>query len=110
MYSNSGGMVVTLPCKIVNGHKEVNLGVKKTYEEAIQEVESKGISKNSSEYYKILGEVLKQKGLNSLLDSNGYPDRNKFGQFLVVEAYTTDKIKNLDTSSQYIEKVKNPDA
>lgn len=110
MYSNSGGMVVTLPCKIVNGHKEVNLGVKKTYEEAIQEVESKGISKNSSEYYKILGEVLKQKGLNSLLDSNGYPDKNKFGQFLVVEAYTTDKIKNLDTSSQYIEKVKNPDA
>ena len=110
MYSNSGGMVVTLPCKIVNGHKEVNLGIKKTYEEAIQEVESKGISKNSSEYYKMLGEVLKQKGLNSLLDSNGYPDRNKFGQFLVVEAYTTDKIKNLDTSSQYIEKVKNPDA
>ena len=110
MYSNSGGMVVTLPCKIVNGHKEVNLGVKKTYEEAIQEVESKGLSKNSPEYYKILGEVLKQKGLNSLLDSNGYPDRNKFGQFLVVEAYTTDKIKNLDTSSQYIEKVKNPDA
>jgi hypothetical protein len=50
MYSNSGGMVVTLPCKIVNGHKEVNLGVKKTYEEAIQEVESKGISKNSPEY------------------------------------------------------------
>ena len=56
MYSNSGGMVVTLPCKIVNGHKEVNLGVKKTYEEAIQEVESKGISKNSSEYYLILKE------------------------------------------------------
>ena len=110
MYSNSGGMVVTLPCKIVNGHKEVNLGVKKTYEEAIQEVESKGLSKNSPEYYKTLGEILKQKGLNSLLDSNGYPDRNKFGQFLVVEAYTTDKIKNLDTSSQYIEKVKNPDA
>jgi hypothetical protein len=79
MYSNSGGMVVTLPCKIVNGHKEVNLGVKKTYEEAIQEVESKGLSKNSPEYYKILGEVLKQKGLNSLLDSNGYPDKNKFG-------------------------------
>ena len=110
MYSNSGGMVVTLPCKIVNGHKEVNLGVKKTYEEAIQEVESRGLSKNSPEYYKMLGKVLKQKGLNSLLDSNGYPDRNKFGQFLVVEAYTTDKIKNLDTSSRYIEKVKNPDA
>ena len=110
MYSNSGGMIVTLPCKFVNGHKEVNLGIKETYEKALQEVESKGISKNSPEYSKVLGEILKQKGLNSLLDSNGYPDKNKFGQFLLVEAYTTDKIKNFDTSSQYIEKVKNPDA
>ena len=110
MYSNSGGMVATLPCKIVNGHKEVNLGIKQTYEEAVQEVESRGISRNSQEYYKVLGEVLKEKGLDSLLDRNGYPDRNKFGEFLIVEAYTTTKLKNLDTSSQYVEKVKNPDA
>lgn len=109
MYSNSGGVIVTLPCKVVNGHKEVNLGVKKSYEEAIQEVESKGISKNSPEYNKVLGEILKQKGLNNLLDSNGYPDKTKFSQFLVVEAYTTSKIKQLDPSSQYLEKVKNPD-
>jgi hypothetical protein len=43
MYSNTGGMIVTLPCKIVNGHKEVNLSVRETYEKAVQEVESKGI-------------------------------------------------------------------
>jgi hypothetical protein len=59
MYSNSGGMIVTLPCKFVNGHKEVNLGIKETYEKALQEVESKGISKNSPEYSKVLGEILK---------------------------------------------------
>ena len=31
-----------------------------------------------------------------------------FGQFLVVEAYTTDKIK-IDPKSKYLEKVENPD-
>lgn len=109
MYSNSGGMIVTLPCKIVNGHKEVNLGVRETYEKAVQEVESKGISRGTQEYYKALGEALQQHGLSNLVDSNGYPDKSKFGQFLVVEAYATSKIKGLDKSSQYIEKVSNPD-
>ena len=108
MYSNTGGMIVTLPCKIVNGHKEINLGIKQTYEEAVQEVESAGISKNNLEYSKALGTALKNKGLNNLVDNNGNIDKTKFGQFLVVEAYTTDKIKGLNTSSQYIEKVNNP--
>ena len=108
MYSNTGGMIVTLPCKIVNGHKEVNLGIRQTYEEAVQAVESKGITKKSLEYAQSLGKELKARGLDSLLDSNGLPDRSKFGQFLVVEAYTTTKLQNLDTSSQYIEKVNNP--
>ena len=109
MYSNTGGMIVTLPCKIVNGHKEVNLSVRETYEKAVQEVESKGIQQNTQEFNFELGKILKAKGLSSLVDSNGYPDKSKFGQFLVVEAYTTDKIKNLDKNSQYIEKVSNPD-
>lgn len=110
MYSNTGGMIVTLPCKIVNGHKEVNLGIKKSYEEALEEVESKGISRQSPEFNRTLGQVLKQKGLDSLLDSKGYPDKTKFAEFLVVEAYATSKVKNLDKQSQYIEKVKNPDS
>ena len=108
MYSDSGGMVVTLPCKIVNGHKEVNLGVRETYEKAVEEVKSKGLREGTEEYNKALGEKLEEEGLNSLLTSNGYPDPNKFGKFLAIEAYTTDKVKTIDTSSQYIEKVKNP--
>ena len=110
MYPNEGAMVVTLPCKIVNGHKEVNLGVIDSYKEAVNEVESKGLSKNSQEYMQELGKALQEKGLTSLLTANGYPDKNKFSQFLVFSGYTTDKIKNLDTSSQFIEKVKNPDS
>ena len=108
MYSNTGGMIVTLPCKIVNGHKEINLGVYETYQQAVDEIESKGIPRNSSEYYAALGEALKSKGLSNLLDSNGYPDKSKFGQFLVVEAYTTSKV-GINEKSQYVEKVKNPD-
>lgn len=109
MYSNSGGMIVTLPCKIVNGHKEVNLQVIETFEDAVKEVERQGITKSDeNRYYKTLGNVLKNKGLTGLLDAKGYPDKNKFAEFLVVEAYTTDRVKNLNTDSKYIEKVTNP--
>lgn len=110
MYSNSGGMIVTLPCKIVNGHKEINLGVRESYEQALQELESKGISNQSPDFYKELGKILKQKGLDSLIDSNGYPDKSKFCEFLVVEGYATSKVKGLNGQSQYVEKVKNPDS
>ena len=110
MYPNDGAMIVTLPCKTVNGHKEVNLGVIDSYKEAVNDVESKGLSKNSPEYRQELGKALQEKGLSNLLTADGYPDRNKFSQFLVFSGYTTDKIKSLDTSSQFIEKVKNPDS
>jgi len=96
MYSDSGGMIVTLPCKIVNGHKEINLGVRESYEQALQEVESKGISRQSPNFAKELGNALKEKGLDSLLDGNGYPDKSKFCEFLVVEGYATSKIKGLN--------------
>lgn len=108
MYSDSGAIVVTLPCKIVNNHKEVNLGVIDAYKKALDQVESQGIT-DKEEYEKALGEALKDQNLTSLLDANGLPDKNKFGQFLTVEAYTTTKLKGLDKSSQFVEKVSNPD-
>ena len=36
MYSNAGGMIVTLPCKIVNGNKVVNLGIKDLFDKSIE--------------------------------------------------------------------------
>lgn len=109
MYSNNGGIVTTLPCKIVNGHKEVNLAVKDLYEEAENEAYEAVGNRNSKDYEKVLGQKLHEKHLDSLLDNNGYPNRKMFGQFLVVEAYTTDRVP-FDKNSQYIEKVNNPDA
>ena len=108
MYSNNGGVVTTLPCKIVNGHKEVNLAIKDLYEEAENEAYKIVGDRTSNKYKEVLGEKLHEKHLDSLLKSNGYPNKEMFGQFLVVEAYTTDRVP-FDKNSQYIEKVNNPD-
>lgn len=108
MFSNTGVMVATLPCKIVNGHKEVNFEIKDTYEAAVRKVLGSGVEVNTPQYYKLLGEELQRQGVTSLLNANGELDRNKFGQFVIVEAYATSKVKGLDTNSQYIERIKNP--
>jgi len=102
-------MIVTLPCKIVNGRKQVNLDIVNLYEKAEQEAIQEVGGRTSPKFAKVLGEKLKEANLDSLLDSNGYPNKNMFAQFLVVEAYTTDKI-NLDKNSKYIEKLSNPDS
>lgn len=109
MYSNTGGAVVTLPCKIVNGHKQVNLEIKDLYEEAesvaLQKVNG---NRESPQYATALAKELQNRHLDYLLNSNGLPNKDMFGQFLVVEAYTTDNIK-LNKNSQYIERVREPD-
>ena len=108
MYSNNGGMVVTLPCKIVNGIKQVNLDVVETYEKAEQKALQVNSDRNSPQFIQALAQELKNEHLDSLLDSNGLPNKNMFGQFLVVEAYTSDKTK-FDINSKYVEKIENPD-
>ena len=108
MYANSGrNAIVTLPCKIVNGVKQVNLAVRDEYEKAEQKAANQA-TRGTNEYLKILGQELKNAHLDSLLDSNGLPNKNMFSEFLIVEAYTTDKINLDNKNSQYIEKVKNP--
>ena len=108
MYSNTGGIIVTLPCKVVNGHKQVNLAIRESYEKAEQEALAQVGDRQSPQFQKVLGDKLKEHHLDSLLDSAGRPNRKMFAQFLVVEAYTTDKVK-FDTKSQYVERVQNPD-
>ena len=108
MYANSGrNAIVTLPCKIVNGVKQVNLAVRDEYEKAEQKAANQA-ARGTNEYLRILGQELKNVHLDSLLDSNGLPDKNMFSEFLIVEAYTTDKIDLNNKNSQYIEKVRNP--
>ena len=110
MYSiDGGGTIVTLPCKIVNGVKQVNLDIRESYEKAEKRALQVSSNRQSPEFIKALGEELKKEHLDSLLDSNGLPNKNMFAQFLLVEGYTTDKI-DFEKDSQYVEKVKNPDS
>ena len=103
-----GATLVTLPCKYENGHKVVNFAIKDEYDNAVKEV-SKTVSVDYTNpiFIKALSQKLHEKGLDSLLRGDNL-DPNMFGHFIVVSAYTTDRIK-FDTDSRYIEKVKNPD-
>lgn len=109
MCANAGGQIATLPCKIVNGHKVVNLQIKDLYDEAVQEADNTGYSRNSKQYQDALVRALESRNLNNLIGSDGKLDRTKFGQFLLVEGYATTKVPGLDKNSQYIEKIKDPD-
>ena len=111
MYYNSGDNVIaTLPCKIVNGQKQVNLHIIDLYEEAEQAaLQRTGGDRQSDNFKSILGEELRSRHLDSLLDANGFPNRDMFAQFLVVEGYTTDKVPIENKDSKYIEKIRNPD-
>ena len=101
--------VVTLPCKYQNGHKVVNFAIKDEFDEAIKEVSKIiPIDYSNPEFIKVLSQKLHEKGLDSLLKGDNI-DPNMFGHFMVISAYTTDKV-NFDINSKYIEKVKNPDS
>lgn len=109
MYDNGGGIMVALPAKVVNGTKVVDLSILKEYNEATQEFESRktGNPQTDKELYE---EILKNKGLEELLDANGLPDRNRFQQFLVISAYGVDKQEHFEKNTngqdnEFIEEV-----
>ena len=109
MYDNSdGGIVVTLPCKISNGVKQVNLDILDKFQRAEKAAFEKVRDRTSPRYQEELAKQLKEEHLDSLLDSNGLPNKSMFGQFLVVEAYTSDRIPFEKKDSQFIEKINNP--
>ena len=109
MFDPGGGAtIVTLPCKYENGHKVVNFAIKDEYDSAVKEVSNTiPVDYTNPRFIQKLAEKLHEKGLDSLLNGSNL-DPNMFGHFMVVSAYTTDKVK-FKTDSNYIEKVKNPD-
>jgi len=54
---------------------------------------------NPTEDKKLFEDLMKEKGLNNLLDSDGLPDISKFEQFLVVTAYGVDKDDKFEKST-----------
>lgn len=110
MFSVGGGATfVTLPCKYENGHKVVNFAIKDDFDDAIKEAsKTTPIDWTDIKFKRNLVNILKEKGLDSLLTGNMDLDPNMIGQFLVVEGYSTDRVK-FNKNSKYIEKVNNPD-
>lgn len=86
--SATGAAVVTLP---ITPEGTVDLGIAQRYVKVLDELKKSGLQLNSPAYNQKQQALMKQEGLDNLLTSNGLPNRNRFGQFLVLEGYTSDK-------------------
>lgn len=112
MYDNGGGIMVTLPCKVVNGAKVVDLSVLDDYNKAYKEYKDLARTQGPSEA--LFGQLLQKYGLAELLDEHGLPAKGRFNQFLVVTGYGVDKnhkfFKSTDGgTNKYIEDVDTKD-
>ena len=100
MYEDRGGVVAVLPTTMdEQGNKKVDLSILDTYNEIINKIEYK---QGSPEWKKELAKGLKEKGLDQYLDGSDSIDPRRFGLFLMVTGYTTDRW-NFKKDSQYIE-------
>ena len=100
MYEDRGGVVAVLPTTTdEQGNKKVDLSILDTYNEIINKIEYK---QGSPEWNKELAKGLKEKGLDQYLDGSDSIDPRRFGLFLMVTGYTTDRW-NFKKDSKYIE-------
>lgn len=106
--AGSGVAIVTLPIK-VDG--TVDLDVTERWSNIIKELENSGLQPNTPEYISKQKQLLSQIQLGNLIDSSGNLNRNRFGQFLVLEGYTSKIAKTVqdgksisfkDVQSDYI--------
>jgi hypothetical protein len=109
MYDNSGVATMILP---MTKDKLENISVNFEYVEILNQIDETIAKKypnaTKEEKEKYRGEMMKDAGLDSLVGPNGLPNYSKFARFLVVPAYTTDKVPMENYDSNYIEKIQNP--
>ena len=84
----SGAAVVTLPIK---ADGTVDLNIAERWTNVLDQLEDSGLNPNTPEYNQKQKQLLAQNQLDGLIDSNGNLNRNRFGQFLVLEGYTSEK-------------------
>ena len=100
MYEDRGGVVAVLPTTMdQQGNKKVDLSVLDDYNEIVSKIE---YEQNSPEWKRELAKGLKEKGLGQYLDGSDSLDPRRFGLFLMVTGYTTDRW-NFKKDSKYIE-------
>lgn len=86
----SGAAVVTLPIK---ADGTVDLNIAERWTDVLDKLQDSGLTPNTPEYNQKQKQLLQENQLGGLVDSNGNLNRNRFGQFLVLEGYTSEKAK-----------------
>lgn len=86
----SGAAVVTLPIK---ADGTVDLNISERWTNILDQLQSAGLNPNTPEYIQKQKQLLKENQLDGLIDASGNLNRNRFGQFLVLEGYTSEKAK-----------------
>lgn len=109
MYDNAGGTMAILPCKMVSGHKVVDLELLPRYQKAQKEINDLPKNMDDQERMQEIAKIFVENDLMQLLDPNtGLPNKNRFYQFLIVDAYGVNKGEFL-TDSDFVEEVDDPD-
>lgn len=88
--SSTGALAVSLPIK---ADGTVNFDVISKYETICRNLRDQGLQPGSQEYDEELGKMLQEEGLDTLVDSNGLPNKNRFGFFLVLEGVASNRAK-----------------
>lgn len=88
--SYGGAAVVTLPIK-ANG--TVDLGIAERWTNILDQLESSGLTPNTPEYVQRQKQLMIENQIDGLIGPDGNLNRNRFGQFLVLEGYTSEKAK-----------------
>lgn len=105
MYDNSGGTMVLLPCKKTSeGRTVVDLSIIDEYEDAVKEINQLQNPTNEQ-----IAEIYVNHGLMQLIDQRtGLPNKERFAQFLVIDAYGVNKNDFL-APDQFLEEVQSVD-
>lgn len=119
VYLNQGGMRVNLPAKSDNyGNKVPDFELIPKYEQAMKEI--RNIQTTDPKAYLIReAQILKKYGLSDLVDSKGFPNKDRFGAFLVVDGQASSDavgnptlattVSNMDADFESMSKILYPD-
>lgn len=119
VYLNQGGMRVNLPAKLDNyGNKVPDFELIPKYEQAMKEI--KNIQTTDPKAFLIKeAQILKKYGLSNLVDAKGFPNKDRFGAFLVVNGQASSDtvgnptlaatVNNMDADFENMSKILYPD-
>lgn len=120
VYLNQGGMRVNLPAKIDEyGNKVPDFDLIPKFEQAMKKIKNIPQSTDTKAFLIKEAQILKEYGLNNLVDSKGLPNKDRFGAFLVVNGKASSDIvgnptlaatqDNMDADFENLAKILYPD-